>query len=145
MHSKFWLVDAVSTRTGRRTKVVYAGSSNWRGDQQRSDDLLLRIADDGVYDAYAGYWEKIRDRAASDQATPASDAKPPVSALTRRPAPNAAGWNRDDVALRIAASDGHNVMNSGLRNLHVEMTGAQSGTWDLAGEQDAPPASPSWS
>ena len=137
VHSKFWLVDAISTRTGRRTKVVYAGSSNWRGDQQRSDDLLLRMVDDGVYDAYAGYWEKIRDRAASDQATPTSDLKPPVSALTRRPAANAAGWNRDDVALRIAASDGHNVSNSGLRSLHVEMTGAQSGTWDLAGEQDA--------
>ena len=137
VHSKFWLVDAISTRTGRRTKVVYAGSSNWRGDQQRSDDLLLRIVDDGVYDAYAGYWERIRDRAASDQATPASDTKAPVSALTHRPAPNAAGWNRDDVALRIAASDGHNVANSGLRNLHVVMTGAQSGTWDLAGEQDA--------
>jgi phosphatidylserine/phosphatidylglycerophosphate/cardiolipin synthase-like enzyme len=137
VHSKFWLVDALSTRTGRRTKLVYAGSSNWRGDQQRSDDLLLRIADDGVYAAYSGYWEKIRDRAASDQTTPPSDAIPPATALTQRPAPNAAGWNRDDVTLRIAASDGHNVGNSGLRTLHVEMTGAQSGTWDLAGEQDA--------
>ena len=90
VHSKFWLVDAVSTLTGRRTKVVYAGSSNWRGDQQRSDDLLLRMVDDGVYDAYAGYWEKIRDRVASDQSTPAADTKAPVSALTVRPAPNAA-------------------------------------------------------
>ena len=137
VHSKFWLVDAVSTLTGRRTKVVYAGSSNWRADQQRSDDLLLRIVDDGVYAAYTGYWEKIRDRGASDQSTPAVDTKAPVSALTHRPAPNAAGWNRDDVSLRIAASDGHNVMNSGLKRLHVEMSGAQSGTWDLAGEQDA--------
>ncbi len=137
IHSKFWLVDAVSTLTGRRTKVVYAGSSNWRGDQQRSDDLLLRIVDDGVYDAYAGYWEKIRGRVASDQATPAADARPPVSALTVLPAPNAAGWHRDDVTLRIAASDGHNVGNSRLRRLHVELSGAQTGSWDLEGEEDA--------
>jgi hypothetical protein len=137
VHSKFWLVDARSTLTGHRTKVVYAGSSNWRGDQQRSDDLLLRMVDDGVYDAYAGYWEKIRGRVASDQSTPASDVKAPVSALTQLPAPNPAGWNRGDVSLRIAASDGHNVMNSGLRRLHVELTGAQTGSWDLTGEQDA--------
>ena len=137
VHSKFWLVDARSTLTGRRTKVVYAGSSNWRGDQQRSDDLLLRMVDDGVYDAYAGYWEKIRGRVASDQATPAADATAPVTALTVLPEPNPAGWHRDDVTLRIAASDGHNVMNSGLRRLHVELAGAQTGTWDLTGEQDA--------
>ena len=137
VHSKFWLVDAGSTLTGRRTKVVYAGSSNWRGDQQRSDDLLLRMVDDGVYDAYTGYWEKIRDRVASDQSTPAADARAPVSALTVRPAPNAAGWHRDDVALRIASSDGHNVGNSRLRRLHVVLAGAQTGSWDLEGEEDA--------
>jgi len=137
VHSKFWLVDAVSRLTGRRAKVVYAGSSNWRGDQQRSDDLLLRIADDGVYAAYAGYWEKIRGRVASDQATPADDTTAPVSALRRLPAPNPAGWNRDDVALRIAASDGHNVGNSGLKSLHVELSGLQTGSWELTGEQDA--------
>jgi hypothetical protein len=137
VHSKFWLVDARSTLTGRRTKVVYAGSSNWRADQQRSDDLLLRMVDDAVYEAYAGYWEKIRDRVASDQATPASDTRPPVSVLTPVPASNAAGWNRDDVTVRVAASDGHNVQNSGLRRLRVALSGAQTGTWDLAGEQDA--------
>jgi len=137
VHSKFWLVDAVSTLTGRRTKTVYAGSSNWRGDQQRSDDLLLRIIDDGVYEAYAGYWEKIRGRVASDQATPAADTRPPVSALTALPAPNAAGWHRDDVTLRIASSDGHNVGNSRLKRLHVELSGAQTGSWDLEGEEDA--------
>ena len=137
VHSKFWLVDAGSTLTGRRTKVVYAGSSNWRGDQQRSDDLLLRMVDDGVYDAYTGYWEKIRDRVASDQSTPAADSRAPVSALTVRPEPDAAGWHRDDVALRIASSDGHNVGNSRLRRLHVVLAGAQTGSWDLEGEEDA--------
>src|SRR3954470_6925219 len=72
VHDKFWLVDAGSTVTGERTKLTYAGSSNWRGDEQRSDDLLLRIADDGVYDRYAGYWQLIRSRAASDQNRPAA-------------------------------------------------------------------------
>ena len=53
VHSKFWLVDARSVVTGERDGLTYAGSSNWRGDQQCSDDLLLRIADDGVHAAYA--------------------------------------------------------------------------------------------
>ena len=52
VHDKFWLVDARSAASGERVKLTYAGSSNWRGDQQRSDDLLLRIADDGVYADY---------------------------------------------------------------------------------------------
>ena len=127
VHSKFWLVDARSTRTGARTRLAYAGSSNWRPDQQRSDDLLLRIADDGVYAAYDAYWERIRDRAQSDQNRPATERTPPALALTAVPAPDEAGWNRTDVTLRIAASDGHNVQNAGLRRLHVEMHGAQEG------------------
>jgi hypothetical protein len=137
VHSKFWLVDARSTRTGRRTKLVYAGSSNWRPDEQRSDDLLLRIADDGVYDDYARYWEKIRDRAASDQNVPRTDRVAPATAASTVPAPNAAGWNRTDVTVRVAASDGHNVTNSGLGLLHVELAGAQTGSLELTGEQDA--------
>ena len=136
VHNKFWLVDAKSTLTGKRTKVVFAGSSNWRADQQQSDDLLLRIVDDGVFEAYSRYWELIASRAVSDQSRPATDAVVPSSALTPTPAPNAAGWNRSDVTVRIAASDGHNVGASGLARLHVEMAGAQAGSWDFAGEQD---------
>ena len=109
VHDKFWLVDAKSTLAGKRTKVVFAGSSNWRADQQQSDDRLLRIVDDGVFEAYSRYWELIASRAVSDQSRPATDAVVPSSALTPTPAPNAAGWNRSDVTVRIAASDGHNV------------------------------------
>ena len=137
VHSKFWLVDARSTRTGARTRLVYAGSSNWRADQQKSDDLLLRIADDGVYTAYDAYWELIRDRAQSDQNRSTTERTPPASALTVVPAPNAAGWNRTDVTVRVAGSDGHNVQNAGLRRLHVKMDGAQEGEWDFPGEVDA--------
>jgi hypothetical protein len=136
VHSKFWLVDARSTLTGERTKITYAGSSNWRGDQQYSDDLLLRIVDDGVHGAYSDYWELISRRAVSDQNRPANDTVAPASALTANPRPNAAGWNRSPVTVRVAASDGHNVSpdNSGLKRLHVELSGAQAGAWDFPGE-----------
>jgi phosphatidylserine/phosphatidylglycerophosphate/cardiolipin synthase-like enzyme len=136
VHSKFWLVDARSRLTGERTRITYAGSSNWRGDQQYSDDLLLRIVDDGVHAAYSAYWELIAGRAVSDQNRPANDAVAPASALTASPAPNVAGWNRSPVTLRVAASDGHNVSpdNSGLKRLHVDLSGAQTGASDFAGE-----------
>ena len=136
VHDKFWLVDAKSTASGTRSRLAYVGSSNWRGDQQYSDDLLLRIADDGVHEAYSAYWELISSRAVSDQNRPTSDAVPPASALTASPPANAAGWNRSDVTVRVAASDGHNVVASGLERLHVEMSGAQTGSWDFPGETD---------
>ena len=112
--------------THRRVRIAYAGSSNWRGDQQLSDDLLLRIADRGVYDAYGDYWELIRGRAASDQLPTATDMVAPSSALTARRR-----------SVRIAASDGHNVAQlSGIKRLHVEMSGARTGTWEFLGEHD---------
>jgi hypothetical protein len=134
VHSKFWVVDAKSTLTGARSRITYAGSSNWRDDQQYSDDMLLRIVDDGVHAAYSSYWELIKSRAASDQNRPANDLVAPASAHSATPAPNAAGWNRSDVTVRIAGSDGHNVAASGLKRLHVETSGAQSGAWDFLGE-----------
>ena len=134
VHSKFWLVDAKSTLTGARTKLAYVGSSNWRADQQYSDDMLLRIADDGVHAAYSEYWKLIRSRAASDQTRPATDVIKPFSALDATPAANAAGWNRSDVTVRVAGSDGHSPLAGGLKRLHVEMSGAQSGTWDFPEE-----------
>ena len=136
VHDKFWVVDAKSTLTGRRTKVTYAGSSNWRDDQQRSDDLLLRIVDDGVYADYLAYWEKIRSRAVSDLPRTGEDATPAVTALAATPAPGASRWNTTDVTARIAASDGHLASAGGLDRLHIETTGAQPGTFDFPGEQD---------
>ena len=134
VHSKFWLVDAKSALTGERTRLVYAGSSNWRSDQQYSDDMLLRIRDDDVHAEYSAYWELIKSRAASDLARPATDALAPFSAHAIAPAPNAAGWNHTDVTLRVAGSDGHNPLVAGLARLHVELSGAQAGAWDFAGE-----------
>ena len=134
VHDKFWLVDAKSTATGGRSKIVYAGSSNWRGDQQRSDDMLLRIVDDGVYAEYSGYWELIRSRAQSDLPRPATDLVKPTSVLRASPAANAADWNNSDVRVRVVGSDGHLQTASGLKRLHVEMSGAQTGSWDFLGE-----------
>ena len=137
VHSKFWLVDAKSTLSGKRTKLVYAGSSNWRADQQYSDDMLLRIRDDGVHAAYLAYWELIKSRAASDLPRPATDTLAPFSAHSVAPEPNAAGWSNTDVTVRIAGSDGHHPLASGLAGLHVAFAGAQAGAWDFAGETAA--------
>lgn len=127
MHSKFWLVDAQSTVTHRRTKIVYAGTSNWRADEQYSDDLLLRMVDDGVYDAYLADWKFIESRAVSRLNTGvAADTTLPASALTIRPKPNSAGWNNSDVVLRIVGADNHDQATKGFKRLHVEIAGTAS-------------------
>ncbi len=128
VHTKFWLVDAKSTETGERQKIVYAGSSNWRSDQQYSDDLLLRILDDEVYADYSGYWDLIRSRATSDLSRRTEAVKPAVAAVGDE------RWSNSDVTVRVAASDGHMLNVSGLNRLHIELSGAQTGTWDLLGE-----------
>jgi hypothetical protein len=138
VHDKFWLVDAKSTLTGRRMKIAYVGTSNWRTDEQYSDDMLLRIVDDGVYDAYTNYWQLIKSRRVSDQDRPVTDTVLPASALTATPRPNATGWNRSDVNVRLAASDGHAPPRnaSGLKRFHIETSGAQVSSQDLLGEDD---------
>jgi hypothetical protein len=136
IHDKFWLVDAGSTLTGERTKIAYVGTSNWRADEQYSDDMLLRIVDDGVHAAYSDYWRLIRDRAVSDQERPVSDAVAPAAAIGARPNANAWGWNTRPVTVRVAASDGHDADAVGLERLHIELTGAQTGSWDILGETD---------
>jgi hypothetical protein len=72
----------------------------------------------------------------SDQNRTGTDTVAPSSALTASPPPNAAGWNRSAVTLRVAGSDGHNVLpaSHGLKRLHVAFSGAQTGAWGFAGE-----------
>jgi phospholipase D-like protein len=130
VHDKFWLVDARSTRLGTRARITYAGSSNWRFDEQRSDDLLLRIRDDDVFTAYSEYWNTIRTRVDGDDPPWAStDTSPPSSAVDAEPAPNQAGWNTSAVKVRVAGSDGHAspAAFSGLQALRVELSGADPG------------------
>jgi hypothetical protein len=133
VHDKFWLVDAKSTLPGSRTKITYAGTSNWRGDEQKSDDLLLRIIDDGVYADYGAYWDLIESRAVSDPAWALTETVKPRSALDASPALETAGWNTSDVTIRVAGSDGHLRSGaSGLKQLHVELSGAETGSCSLA-------------
>jgi hypothetical protein len=137
IHDKFWLVDAVRASTGARAKITYAGSSNWRADEQRSDDLLLRMLDPGVYERYSGYFELIRSRAESDPPTRTAETVPPAAAIGVSPPPVAGGFNDGDVTVRVVGSDGVvRTGSSGLRRLHVEMTGAQTGQWEFTGETD---------
>jgi hypothetical protein len=133
-HTKYWLVDAGSTITGTRTKIVYAGSDNWRADEQQTDDLLLRVMNDGVYDAYASQWDGLKARAVfARKRAPAqvTDTEAPATVINAVPGSD---------ALRITGSDGVGDLGSssatGIKRLHVEMTGAQAGTWDFA---DSPP------
>ena len=137
VHNKFWLVDAKSTVTGARTELAYVGSSNWRADQQDSDDMLLRIADDGVYARYSDYWDLIKSRAASDQTRPTTDSSSRSRRTPRHRRPTArAGTARTYGPHRRPATATARPA-SGLKRFHVEMSGAQSGSWDFLGETTA--------
>jgi uncharacterized repeat protein (TIGR01451 family) len=56
----------------------------------------------------------------------AADGTPPVTTVVTSPGPNAAGWNRTEVALAVSAADGSG--GSGIRRVQVSLTGAQTGT-----------------
>ena len=143
VHNKFWLVDARSKPSGEPIKLAYVGSSNWRDDEQYSDDLLLRIADDQVHDAYREYWKVIETRASSDLPLNPGETEPPVSVAKVTPAANVAGWHAGTASIRLAASDGHRPDRepSGTGTLEVSLSGAQTGaTTVVAGDPRAPVA-----
>jgi uncharacterized repeat protein (TIGR01451 family) len=56
----------------------------------------------------------------------AADRTPPVTTVVPTPGPNAAGWNRTNVALVVSAADGS--AGSGVTRVQVSLTGAQTGT-----------------
>ena len=114
VHSKFWLVDARSTRTGERTPGWPTPAAATGGRTSSAATICCcGSPTTACTPPMTRYWELIRDRAAvRPEPRPPPTRIPPASALTAVPAPNAAGWNRTDVTLRIAASDGHNVQNA---------------------------------
>jgi hypothetical protein len=139
-HTKYWFVDAKSTVTEVRTRIVYAGSANWRADQHQTDDMLLRVVDDGVYAAYESHWLGMRDRSGYTRAATVDvlpDVEAPYTASTVTPAANANGWNDTDVSVRLTGSDGVGSFQgnaaTGMKRLHVEMSGAQNEIWDFGG------------
>ena len=139
-HTKYWFVDAMSTIDGMRTKIVYAGSDNWRANQQQTDDMLLRVVNDGVYAAYNSHWLGMKDRSGYTRGRPVeliTDEEAPYTAFTVTPAANSNGWNSSDVAVRLTGSDAVGDFGgssaTGMKRLHVEMSGAQNETWDFTG------------
>ena len=132
LHNKFWLVDAVRRSTGERERIAYVGSSNWRANQQYSDDLLVRVIDDGVYEEYLEYWNVVAGRASTDIELQ-DDAVAPFAALSATPSKH--GEVSAPVTVRVAASDGHTRNQfpvSGLERLEVRVSGAQTESVDLA-------------
>jgi hypothetical protein len=139
-HTKYWLVDAKSKLGGVPVKTVYAGSANWRANQLQTDDMLLRIVDDVVYNSYNAHWEHMRSRSDYNRRRSVSeitDDHSPFITHSAEPDPGATGWNRSTVSVRLTASDGvGDYLGSGatgIKRVHIEMTGAQSGSWELEG------------
>jgi hypothetical protein len=131
LHTKFWLVDAAVKGSGERRRIAYVGSSNWRANEQYSDDLLVRVMDDGVYASYLTYWNLVAERASTDIEL-ADDQVAPFAALRLTPAKH--GEEGEQVQVRIAASDGHTRnLNPvvGLDRLHVKVAGANTESVDV--------------
>lgn len=51
--------------TSSHRRVVFTGSHNWTGPALDSnDETMLRVIDDGVYDAFVADWTRARAAAA---------------------------------------------------------------------------------
>jgi hypothetical protein len=55
----------------------------------------------------------------------------PTTTVAQSPAPNAAGWSKQDVTLAFTAAD--NAGGSGVKNITVTLAGAQAGTQTITG------------
>ena len=61
----------------------------------------------------------------------AADTTPPTTTATPSPAPNAAGWNKSNVTVALAATD--NPGGSAVKEIHFSVSGAQGGSGVIAG------------
>jgi hypothetical protein len=55
----------------------------------------------------------------------------PTTTVAQSPAPNTAGWNRQDVTLAFTAAD--NASGSGVKSITATLTGAQTGSQTITG------------
>lgn len=64
IHSKYALVEGVSTRAGVFKKYVYTGSHNYTGAAKDSnDETLMKLDDAATYDAFLADYSRVRDEA----------------------------------------------------------------------------------
>jgi hypothetical protein len=78
---------------------------------------------DGVPRPLDGNGDGVRAMDMGAYEAPLVDRMPPTTAATATPPPNAAGWNRTDVAVALNATD--NAEGSGVQYIRYWLTGAQ--------------------
>jgi len=61
LHSKYLLIDARYGGSSARRRLVFTGSHNWtRGALRDNDETMLRVEDDGVFNAFMADWAHVR-------------------------------------------------------------------------------------
>jgi phosphatidylserine/phosphatidylglycerophosphate/cardiolipin synthase-like enzyme len=64
LHSKYLLIDAPYAGSTTHRRLVFTGSHNWTGPALTiHDETLLRVENDGVFDAYLADWSRVRTAA----------------------------------------------------------------------------------
>lgn len=64
LHSKYLLIDARYSGSAARRGLVFTGSHNWTGPALTvNDETLLRVEDEGVFNAYLADWLHVRQSA----------------------------------------------------------------------------------
>ena len=64
LHSKYLLIDARYAGSATRRSLVFTGSHNWTGPALTlNDETLLRVEDEGVFDAYLADWWHVQQAA----------------------------------------------------------------------------------
>lgn len=61
LHSKYLIIDARYGGSSARRRLVFTGSHNWtRGALRDNDETMLRVEDDGVFNAFMADWARLR-------------------------------------------------------------------------------------
>ncbi len=62
-HNKFTIFSKVKTKTGLAKGVVFTSSENWGPYGEKNINNAVILANDGLYQAYLGYWKEMKQRA----------------------------------------------------------------------------------
>ncbi|MDB4931734.1 MAG: hypothetical protein JWM10_4218 [Myxococcaceae bacterium] len=64
LHSKYMIIDARYAGSSAHRHLVFTGSHNWlRSALRDNDETMLRVENDGVFEAYLADWARVRDSA----------------------------------------------------------------------------------